>query len=194
MWVPFILSLFLHEILERNVEGFLTRKGYPRSAALNPFGSFFFPFMMYALCQTLIVAWTKPRYNAEIHWAKNVLLILMGSCFYLAIAGGLIMICSAYFLHNPKLDNDLMLSMIYQWVMTLIKINLIMAGLNVLPVYPFDGSRLVASWIMKRIPSFLFIFKLTGLLLSVTFLIMPWSRTWIDQTATHLMTYWLPPL
>jgi len=185
VWIPLMVCLVLHEMVHQVTESILTRKKLSFPQLINPFGGLFFPFFAFAVRSafgsSLIFGWTKPRVNKDLTVVQNIWVSLSGPLFNLSLA----FLLTAVGFHLGKMDihveNHLLLWFLEPFFILLIKLNLLIFLVNLLPFYPFDLFRLWAPAIQKKGENAIFISQGIGLVVTLLLFGLPVTWRFIDK-------------
>ncbi|MFC1478786.1 hypothetical protein ACFL57_04935 [Candidatus Margulisiibacteriota bacterium] len=185
VWVPLIICLILREFIQRGIESIFCPKKHSKVQLLNPFGSFFFPFILYSfritIGSSLIFGWTKPKYNNDLTTAQNLLVAVSGPLFHLLLALLLNFFAFHVWGFNMLIEGNLRDWFLAPWIKDIIEINFVLFLVNLLPFYPFDMSRMLAPFFMKKDGSHLLAFQVTGLWMTLLIFISPYTWALIDK-------------
>ncbi|MFA5928687.1 MAG: M50 family metallopeptidase [Candidatus Margulisiibacteriota bacterium] len=184
-WIPLVFSLLLHEMVHHITESIVTGKRVESSRLINPFGSFFYPFINYCLRMTygasIIVGWTKPKYNKDLNFGQNFLVAISGPLFNLGLAVLLAKLAFSVLQLNQNMQDNLLIWFLEPLFSLMIKLNLLIFLVNLLPFYPFDMSRLWMPYVLKKNENLFFLCKVLGLVLTIVLFLQPAAWSFIDK-------------
>lgn len=146
---------------------------------LNPikhlefFGSFLVPFLFLITGSSFILGWAKPvpfnPYNLKNPKRDGALIALAGplSNFLIAIVFGLVVRLMVLF--TPVIVSPILLN-IYSLLNIVILMSVLLAFFNLIPIPPFDGSRIVLAFLSGKAERFWIQLEQYGTLLIILFL------------------------
>jgi len=146
---------------------------------LNPikhlefFGSFLVPFIFIITGSSFILGWAKPvpfnPYNLKNPKRDGALIALAGpvSNFLIAVIFGLIVRLMAAF--TPIVSSPILLN-IYSLLNIVVFVSVLLAFFNLIPIPPFDGSRIVFAFLSGKAERFWLQLERYGTLLIILLL------------------------
>lgn len=140
---------------------------------LDFFGSFLVPLLFIATGSPFILGWAKPvpynPYNLKHPKRDGALIAAAGpvSNFLIAIIFGLIVRLMAVFM---PIDSSLVLFNIYSLLNVVIFVSVLLAFFNLIPIPPFDGSRIVFAFLSGEAERFWLRLERYGTLLIILLL------------------------
>lgn len=135
---------------------------------ISPFGSLFFPFLLFIVKASsssfLIIGWLKPKSFKKISFLQNIILILLGTFFYLAISYILKLVFFDILMLENFIEDNLFFWFLEPVARYAIKLSFLMFVVNFLPVYPFEFSKLI-TFFFKDSEQSLFYFKILSIII-----------------------------
>lgn len=177
-----IFSVVIHEVSHGyaalaqgdRTAAYLGRLTLNPLAHLDPFGSVLLPLLLYTLSSLsgsppVIFGWAKPvPYNPlelqNLRWGP-ALVALAGPAANIALAilfGGLIQMSAETPFETPAL---------MEFFAVIVRINLLLAIFNLVPIPPLDGSKLLFAVLPESFADVKFFFERYGMMLLVLFLL-----------------------
>ena len=185
-WLPLLICLALHETIHIAVERFITQKKTTYKGYFSIYGIFFYPLMSFSVQilsgMSLILGWTRPQYHKDkdITFGKRTLIAVSGPIANLLFALMLSYLSFHVWNIDKPVESNIVLWALEPWILLLIKLNLIIFLVNLLPIYPFDASKLIAPYLFKT-DTQMFSFKITSLIAISVLFLMPSTWAFIDK-------------